>query len=256
MQLKVVQVTISSLEPLHQYQNVKPEVSLTAELQPGEDYRDILRNLAQGMRGDLEDLIDQFRTDNGLPLRYYTGPTYSAKRWIFYNIDEVILARDTARCSDVPGSLSTFTDQSDHEFRGQHLGTLRAWLNIANRVEADVVEDDLERWVFNYLSARDYLIVVSKQRHVSRYDTVTEYALLSAALWQEARSQAHDVFAGSRDQIDAWLTKKNLTEIQILSTLAELQEWSDSIGRASSAAMLTEETKTEDADDDADDNDA
>jgi hypothetical protein len=257
MNIERVTISISSLEPLHQYQNVKPEISLTAVVGEGERPEDVIATLTVSARDQLNRLIDEYRTRNGLPLRYYIGRTYAARVWRFHSIEFVLIVPNSYRPAGngLPGMFDTYHDNSENEFSGQKLDTLRAWL--IQSWTGDIYETDHpEIWAFDYLLKTGISIIVAKRMAINPWDTVAEYAVIPSDLWANVRNEFRPEFAGNPDEINAWLAGKKVASAPNFVTEIALREWSDNIDRLSKLSREKKQVEpvVEEDDEDEDDN--
>lgn len=263
MNVERITISLSSLEPLHQYQNVKPEVSLMANVDAEvEDWQEVLATLTDTARGHLNRIIDDYRTRNGLALRYYEGETFTAYHWRFHQIGVVLIAPSGhySRDERYPGIFSTYGDRTDREFEHQTYPLLREWLESYQGDFAGVVRAPLLDWMFDYLATRHYDIVVGKTFYTDQWNHTQEYARIPAGLWRQVRADYSDYACVTADQLAGWLAGKKLASIPTFQDESPLREWGDNLDRLSAIVRApkpknTPPISTDDADEDSDEDD-
>lgn len=76
MKITTVTVSYGQTQSLPEYSNIKPQLTLTAELEPGDDLAAVQAALWTEARSAVRELIDQALEGEGRPAKYSTEPRY------------------------------------------------------------------------------------------------------------------------------------------------------------------------------------
>ena len=76
MKITTVTVSYGQTQSMPEYSNIKPQLTLTAELEPGDDLAAVQAALWTEARSTVRELIDQALEGEGRPAKYSTDPRY------------------------------------------------------------------------------------------------------------------------------------------------------------------------------------
>lgn len=139
MEIERITVQYGRVWSLGNYNNVKPEVTVTALLQDGDDPLRVQAELQQQAQGHVEAIIDQALEQQGDAPEFYTGPRY-----------DVLVARDAKLVAVIPSGLrghlpGAWNDLPPVVSRFRHIKALEAVLRYDNCRLIDCADGDLSR---------------------------------------------------------------------------------------------------------------
>lgn len=139
MLIERVTVTYGRTWNMGNYSNVKPEVTVTAVLQDGDDPLAVQAELQQYAQGQVEAIIDQALEQQGDAPEFFTGPRF-----------DVILARDAKLAAVIPSGLELHLPGAWAKLpavvsRFRHLKALEAATRYDSYTLIDCADGDLSR---------------------------------------------------------------------------------------------------------------
>lgn len=229
--MKITQVSfgMTVTESLPEYRNVKPSITLTAEIGDGESAEHILEELRSRVRSQLENEVDRYCERLGIPPRFYDGPRYRMMNFSLINLPVLMPEKvwdDGMHKHDLPGNWQIYPDNRNRNyvFHDQRRELLLEWLG-QEVLELDE-DEDLVEWAWWII--RDYYVVlvvpVVKDRAWNQ-DEAT--AIVPAIVWRIVRGPgvrlAMDYASGLMDVQEK--VEKAGRAVKIIETPQEFEEW-------------------------------
>jgi hypothetical protein len=101
MQIKSVTVGLSFTESLRDYNNIKPSLTITADVDPGENVDDVIQFLDEIVRDYVESRVDDALEAAGQSPKFYQGPLYKLHFW--QQSDALVILPESVEPRTLPG---------------------------------------------------------------------------------------------------------------------------------------------------------
>jgi len=151
MNITSVTVGLTRTESLPGYSNIRPSLSLTAQIEPGEDWAYTRAQLADEVKAWIENYVDIELEKAGQPAKFSPDPRYTLIYW--RQADTVhIIPRET-KLDGLPGDWSVYKGVTDAIYAGHRLEALCSMidkLGLPSYSEFDSANALLE-WAYTYL---------------------------------------------------------------------------------------------------------
>jgi hypothetical protein len=236
MKITTVTVGLRKTESLPEYRNVAPSLTLTAEVEPGDDWPQVEQRLKSDVEAHIEAWIDDELEKAGQPAKFSLEPRYDLWHWTSAGMLIILPAGEAT--DYLPGHWWIYSDD-DFVGRGHRLlalkrATIESGLEKFGEYSSAIT---LHAMVWQYLTRADVWSIVGIDAlspdpnektgwhalgHIAiDGDTMIDLMANDFLCWELMGGRS----VGTRAEIVAIIAKARYDNTAIAETTTELNEW-------------------------------